>query len=94
MYVTAIPKGTLLAIVVTFCTYVGYGAMIGGCALNQASGNETEYLATINDNLTEGMLRFDNCNFTEREELGLAQCEFGTGNDQQVFLQRYIFKNI
>ena len=26
---TAIPKGTLLAIVVTFCTYIGYGTMIG-----------------------------------------------------------------
>merc|ERR1712226_1171239 len=34
---TAIPKGTLLAIVVTFCTYIGYGTMIGGVALNQAS---------------------------------------------------------
>ena len=44
---TAIPKGTLLAIVTTFVTYIGYGLMIGGVAVNQASGNELEYNATV-----------------------------------------------
>ena len=44
---TAIPKGTLLAIATTFVTYIGYGLMIGGVAVNQASGNELEYNATI-----------------------------------------------
>ena len=44
---TAIPKGTLLAIVTTFVTYIGYGLMIGGVTVNQASGNELEYNATI-----------------------------------------------
>ena len=44
---TAIPKGTLLAIAVTFVTYIGYGLMIGGVTVNQASGIELEYNATI-----------------------------------------------
>ena len=44
---TAIPKGTLLAIATTFVTYIGYGLIIGGVAVNQASGNELEYNATI-----------------------------------------------
>ena len=47
---TAIPKGTLLAIATTFVTYIGYGLMIGGVAVNQASGNELEYNATIGKN--------------------------------------------
>ena len=51
---SAIPKGTILAIFITFLTYIGYGILVGCSALPQASGNETEYWATINGNLTEG----------------------------------------
>ena len=66
----------MLAIATTFLTYIGYGTIITACSIPQASGNETEYEATINDNLTNGMMAFDNC--TDRV------CKFGTGNDQQV----------
>ena len=54
---TAIPKGTLLAIATTFVTYIGYGLMIGGVAVNQASGNELEYNATIGKN-SRTLLKF------------------------------------
>ncbi len=80
----AIPKGTLLAIFVTFLTYIGYGFMVGGSAISQASGNETEYWATINGNLTEGMMAYNNCSIEARKALGLELCEYGTSNDQQM----------
>ena len=34
--------------------------------------------------LAEGVLRYDDCNYTKRADLGLNQCEFGSGNDKQV----------
>lgn len=81
---TAIPKGTLLAILVTFMTYIGYGMMVGGCAISQASGDADEYFATINNNLTEGMMAFDNCSVEARKALNLTLCQYGTSNDQQM----------
>ena len=68
---------------------------IGGVALNQASGNLTEYEFAMNgtingknmdesEALVEGVLRYDDCNYTKRAELGLNQCEYGSGNDKQV----------
>ena len=35
--------------------------------------------------LSEGVLKYDDCNYTKRAELGLNQCEYGSGNDKQVF---------
>jgi len=69
--------------------------MIGGVALNQASGNLTEYEFAMNgtingknmdesEALAEGVLRYDDCNYTKRADLGLNQCEFGSGNDKQM----------
>ena len=68
---------------------------IGGVALNQASGNLTEYEFAMNgtingknmdesEALAEGVLRYDDCNYTKRADLGLNQCEYGSGNDKQV----------
>ena len=68
---------------------------IGGVALNQASGNLTEYEFAMNgtingknmdesEALAEGVLRYYDCNYTKRADLGLNQCEYGSGNDKQV----------
>ena len=91
---TAIPKGTLLAILTTFMTYIGYGVMIAGAGISQASGNATEYIATMEgtyDNVTmmynynnSEFLAYDNCDFQTRKNLGLEPCEFGTANDRQM----------
>ena len=66
---TAIPKGTLLAIATTFVTYIGYGLMIGGVAVNQASGNELEYNATIGKN-SRTLLKFSTFTSTIAEWIG------------------------
>ena len=69
-------KGTLLAIGVTYLTYITYGIMIGGVYISEASGIQDEYNAAITGNLTAGIPFYDNC--TARE------CLFGSSNDQQV----------
>jgi len=96
---TAIPKGTLLAIATTFVTYIGYGLMIGGVAVNQASGNELEYNATIARNLSMyTQVDFDKFNISYApvnntllafddctpQAQEIRICEYGTGNDQQM----------
>ncbi|KAK7794717.1 hypothetical protein R5R35_009612 [Gryllus longicercus] len=71
---SAIPIGTLLAILVTFVSYVAYGFMMGGCMLREASGNITEYIAVINT--SESWSIFTNC--TDRD------CRYGLHNDIQA----------
>ena len=62
--------------------------MIGGVGLSQASGNETEYLHTISNNLTDGMVAYNNCTPEAAMIRGTPEnpenCAFGTGNDQQM----------
>jgi len=38
---TAIPKGTLLAIIITSVSYLGFAALAGSCVERDASGNMT-----------------------------------------------------
>jgi hypothetical protein len=71
----------LLAIGVTFLSYIGYGAMIGGCYLSEASGVEEEYWASINNNDT--ILHFDNCSVEARNG---SHCKYGSSNDYQVLI--------
>jgi solute carrier family 12 sodium/potassium/chloride transporter 2 len=78
---SAIPKGTLLAITITYISYIAYAVMMAGCAVREARGNLTEYAATINftDNgieLPEGIMDYTNC--TDRT------CDFGLINSAQV----------
>nr|CAD7572223.1 unnamed protein product [Timema californicum] len=73
---SAIPIGTLLAILVTFLSYVGYAFMMGGCVLRDASGNVTEYLRAVAENPEEPWAIIANC--TDRS------CRFGLENDNQV----------
>nr|CAD7592619.1 unnamed protein product [Timema genevievae] len=72
---SAIPIGTLLAILVTFLSYVGYAFMMGGCVLRDASGNVTEYLRAVAENPEEPWAIIANC--TDRS------CRFGLENDNQ-----------
>ncbi|KAJ4451627.1 hypothetical protein ANN_03096, partial [Periplaneta americana] len=71
---SAIPIGTLLAIFVTFFSYVAYAFMMGGCVLRTASGNVTEYLQIKGE--TDEWSIFSNC--TDRS------CLYGLHNDSQA----------
>jgi solute carrier family 12 sodium/potassium/chloride transporter 2 len=71
---SAIPIGTLLAILITFISYVCYAFMMGGCVLRTASGNVTEYLQVKGE--PNEWAVFSNC--TDRP------CLYGLHNDNQV----------
>jgi amino acid transporter len=73
---SAIPVGTLLAIFITFVSYISYAFMMGGCILRTASGNVTEYLLVKGE--AEEWRMFSNC--TDRS------CPYGLHNDSQVCL--------
>lgn len=70
------PLGTLLAITITYITYIGYAVMMGGCALREASGNVTEYLQSMDPewvaNNTDALLYTD-CASREGDD----RCLFG-----------------
>ena len=68
-----------LLILATCVSYLGYGAMIGGCYLSEASGIEEEYWAAVNNN--DSIIHFDNCDIEARNG---SKCEFGSSNDYQV----------
>jgi K-Cl cotransporter len=76
----AIPKGTLLAIALTYVSYMFYGIMVAFTYLPAASGNIEEYYGT-----NPNMLSFDNCSM-EAEKLREKPCEFGAAIDQKVMI--------
>ena len=80
---TAIPKGTLIAIVITSISYLGYAVLASGCVLKAASGVLEEvhfadglvnFSSRSNDSDTGQ--RFDDC--LDRE------CTFGLLHSQQM----------
>lgn len=73
---SAIPKGTLSAIGLTYVTYIGYAVMIGSCYLSETSGDAAEYKAFLNGNESADVFSFDNCTF--------RKCDYGSSNDQQT----------
>lgn len=75
---SAIPKGTLSAIGLTYVTYIGYAVMIGSCYLSETSGDAAEYKAFLNGNESADVFSFDNCTF--------RKCDYGSSNDQQVII--------
>ncbi|KAB7507823.1 Solute carrier family 12 member 2, partial [Armadillidium nasatum] len=81
---TAIPKGTLLAILLTFITYVIYPIIVGAGVVRDALGNETLYLE--HKGMSESV--YDNPNFNASScgfyETGQAKCEYGLQNSFQV----------
>ena len=81
---TAIPKGTLLAILSTYITYMLYGTIIGFTYLRQASGNVTEYNMWTNESYSDQdriIPSYLDCTAESRKGIS---CKFGTLNDQQT----------
>ena len=74
----AIPKGTLLAIGFTYCTYILYGVIVAATSIRYASGIPEEA-----QNLNESMA--DILNITQAyDECEDRDCKFGTIPSQQM----------
>ncbi|XP_075209863.1 bumetanide-sensitive sodium-(potassium)-chloride cotransporter-like [Lycorma delicatula] len=73
----AIPRGTLLAIITTFVSYLSYAMMMGGCVLRDASGNATALQQQFDSGFTgkEAWSSITSCNTT---------CRYGLQNDNQA----------
>ncbi|RVE65488.1 hypothetical protein OJAV_G00116990 [Oryzias javanicus] len=79
----AIPKGTLLAILITGIVYLGVAVSTGSCILRDASGNETHRLpSSFMENCTDASCKlgfdFSSC------KAGNEPCSFGLHNDFQA----------
>ncbi|CAG0879718.1 unnamed protein product [Cyprideis torosa] len=73
----AIPKGTLLAILTTYVSYVIHALLCAGGYVRDASGNVTAY--------QEYAMANNYTNVWENPELNCVKdCEFGIGNDPQA----------
>nr|ANU78813.1 Na+/K+/2Cl- cotransporter [Portunus trituberculatus] len=79
----AIPKGTLAAIVTTFCTYIIYPIMIGAAVLRDATGDVNVYQMYQNHSIDENPA-FTNCSTTGHVDNGTQVCPFGLQNSFQV----------
>ena len=77
---SAIPKGTLLAIALTYVSYMFFGILVAFNYLPKTSGDLDEYYG----NSTNG-LSFDNCS-AEAELIRGKPCEFGAAIDQKVMM--------
>jgi solute carrier family 12 sodium/potassium/chloride transporter 2 len=77
---SAIPKGTLIAIALTYVSYMFFGILVAFNYLPRASGDLDEYYG----NSTNG-LAFDNCS-AEADLIRGKPCEFGAAVDQKVMM--------
>ncbi|XP_040200765.1 solute carrier family 12 member 2 isoform X2 [Rana temporaria] len=75
----AIPKGTLLAILVTTIVYMGVAVSVGSCVVRDASGNVNDTLSAAFSNCTEAACKL-NYNFSSCK----PNCEYGLMNNFQV----------
>ena len=89
----SIPKGTLLAIIFTYITYVGYGILIGFTFLKQVSGNVQDYLGFSDEYPNITFPSFDDCSIeanSMRENISSIisdyneGCKFGSAIDQKT----------
>jgi len=84
----AIPKGTLLAIVSTYFTYVVYGIMVAFVYTTKASGIAEEYAIWNNDSIPEEdkllVPRWDDCSAEAVAMRNGTECRYGSLNDQQT----------
>ncbi|XP_056323469.1 solute carrier family 12 member 2 [Danio aesculapii] len=80
----AIPKGTLLAILITGLVYVGVAISAGACIVRDATGIESNF--TLISNCTDAACKygydFSSCRPTVEGEV--SSCKFGLHNDFQV----------
>lgn len=83
---SAIPKGTLLAIIITYLSYAFFGIMVGFNFLRQCSGNVEEYLyqngtfPAVDDCSEEANAMRVNLGLTE------TSCNYGSAIDQKVMM--------
>ncbi|EMP38621.1 Solute carrier family 12 member 2 [Chelonia mydas] len=77
---SAIPKGTLLAIVITTLVYIGMAISVGSCVVRDATGNINSTIITELTNCTTAACKF-NFDFSSCQK---TQCPYGLLNDFQV----------
>ncbi|KAG7481459.1 hypothetical protein MATL_G00066950 [Megalops atlanticus] len=77
---SAIPKGTLLAILVTGLVYVGVAISAGACLVRDATGNNNDTISGQSVNCTDAACKlgydFSSCK--------AGNCKFGLQNDFQI----------
>ncbi|XP_053557616.1 solute carrier family 12 member 2 [Bombina bombina] len=75
----AIPKGTLLAILITTIVYMGVAVSVGSCVVRDASGSSNDTLSAVMTNCTEAACKLDydfsSCKY---------DCKYGLMNNFQV----------
>ncbi|ODM98382.1 Bumetanide-sensitive sodium-(potassium)-chloride cotransporter [Orchesella cincta] len=76
----AIPKGTLLAIIVTTASYLLFAIIVGSCAVRDATGNFTVPDWAVNNSREYINTVFRDCNVTDPDNT----CEWGLMNSFQV----------
>ncbi|CAL8122036.1 unnamed protein product [Orchesella dallaii] len=76
----AIPKGTLLAIIVTTVSYLAFAALAGACVVRDATGNFTVPDWAINNSREYIDSTYRDCNLTDLD----TGCKWGLMNSFQV----------
>uniref|UniRef100_A0A8U7NX83 Solute carrier family 12 member 2 n=1 Tax=Corvus moneduloides TaxID=1196302 RepID=A0A8U7NX83_CORMO len=78
---SAIPKGTLLAILITTLVYVGIAVSVGSCVVRDATGNVNDTIVTELTNCTAAACKL-NYDFSSCQSP--AGCHYGLMNNFQV----------
>ncbi|XP_047240996.1 solute carrier family 12 member 3-like [Girardinichthys multiradiatus] len=82
---TAIPKGTLLAIFWTTLSYLAIAVTIGGCAVRDASGNQSHLMTGNSTDGCVGLACNMGWNFTDC--IQSQSCQFGIANSVKILGQ-------
>uniref|UniRef100_A0A6Q2XWC9 Solute carrier family 12 member 2 n=1 Tax=Esox lucius TaxID=8010 RepID=A0A6Q2XWC9_ESOLU len=81
----AIPRGTLLAILITGIVYLGVAISTGSCIVRDATGNDNDTLSSqFMANCTEAACKFGYDFSSCKSDNGKYVCEYGLQNDFQV----------
>uniref|UniRef100_A0A8C8K310 Solute carrier family 12 member 2 n=1 Tax=Oncorhynchus tshawytscha TaxID=74940 RepID=A0A8C8K310_ONCTS len=81
----AIPRGTLLAILITGIVYLGVAISTGSCIVRDATGNDNDTRSTqIMANCTDAACKFGYDFSSCKSDDGLYNCRYGLQNDFQV----------
>ncbi|TRY56775.1 hypothetical protein DNTS_032963 [Danionella cerebrum] len=80
----AIPKGTLLAILITGLVYVGVAISAGACIVRDATGLDSNNTLSMNCTDAACSLGYDFTSCKPLVEGETSQCKFGLHNDFQV----------
>uniref|UniRef100_A0A8C7K330 Solute carrier family 12 member 2 n=1 Tax=Oncorhynchus kisutch TaxID=8019 RepID=A0A8C7K330_ONCKI len=81
----AIPRGTLLAILITGIVYLGVAISTGSCIVRDATGNDNDTRsAQIMANCTDAACKFGYDFSSCKSDDGLYNCRYGLQNDFQV----------